>query len=199
MVDIYRIRATWTGMPGAPGVSTFYDSGPPSASELTAIRTFFNSLAAGLPNTLTISVQGTGDVVTAETGELVGGWSATAPSTVVGTSASGYGAPVGTCVHWTTGVVAHGRRVRGTTYIVPTVNQYEPGGTPIGTWVTTVQTAAAALVTALAGNMVVWHRPKFGPKPGPGVPRPVIRTGSVADVTGTSVPDKAVVLRSRRD
>jgi hypothetical protein len=98
-----------------------------------------------------------------------------------------------------TGSVVDGRRVRGTTYIVPTVNQFEPGGTPLNTWVSTLQTAASAMMTSLTPNLVVWHRPKFGPKPGPGLPRPLIRNGESKGVNGVFVPDKAVVLRSRRD
>lgn len=196
---IHRIRVTWTGMPGAPGISTWYTSAPPAAADLTAIRSFFNSLAAGLPNTLTITVLGVGDSLEETTGVLENVWSATAPATVVGTSASGYGAPVGTVIHWLTGVVVDGRRVKGSTFIVPTVNQYEAGGTPVGTWITTLTTAGNTLIAALGTQAGVWHRPKFGPRPGPGLPRPRIRDGSWEPASSVLVPDKAVVLRSRRD
>jgi len=199
MADIHRIRAVWSGAPGAPGISTFYTPAPPAAADLTAIWTFFNALIAGLPNTMTIQVQGTGDTVDDGTGDLTGSWTATAPSVVTGTSASGYAAPTGSCVHWTTGSVMDGRRVKGTTFIVPTVNQYEANGTLVGTWVTTLTTAAQTMQTALGANFMVWHRPLYGPRPPGGGSRPLLRAGGSANVTGVSVPDKAVVLRSRRD
>jgi len=186
-------------MPGAPGVSTFYTGAAPLAADLTAIRTFFNALAAGLPNTLTITVQGLGDIVDDSNGALVGSWTQTAPATVLGTSASGYASPVGSLVHWLTGAVVDGRRLRGTTYIVPTVNNYDANGTLLGAWVTTLTTAANAMFVSLGSNLVIWHRPKFGPKPVGGGPRPIIRTGSSSGATGVFVPDKSVVLRSRRD
>src|SRR4029453_14503020 len=34
MANIYRVRALWTGMPGAPGVSTFYTGAAPLAADL---------------------------------------------------------------------------------------------------------------------------------------------------------------------
>jgi hypothetical protein len=84
MADINRVRVLWTGMPGAPGVSTHYLGVGVAAADLTAIRTFYNALITGLPNTLTLTVLGTGDKVDDETGELTGSWSATAPTIVNG-------------------------------------------------------------------------------------------------------------------
>lgn len=194
-MTIHRVKVLWTGMPGAPGVSTHYLGSAPAAADLTAFRTFYNALIAGLPNTLTLTIPGSGDILDETTGTITGTWTATAPSTVVGTAASGYAAPVGTLAHWVTGGVVRGRRVRGTTFIVPTVNQFEPGGTPIGTWITTLQTAATALVTSLGANLVVWARPLRDPDP----PHAIVEPGSLHGVTGATVPDKAMVLRSRRD
>jgi hypothetical protein len=182
-------------MPGAPGVSTHYLNAAPGAADLTAIRTFFNALAAGIPNTANLTVDGVGDIINAQTGNLVGTWSATPPAAVAGSAASGYAAPVGTLVHWNTASVINRHRVKGTTYIVPTVNQFEPGGTPLATWLTTLSNAAGAMRDSLTGLFVVWARPFVPPVGSEADPR----DGSAVLVNGHSVPDKAVVLRSRRD
>lgn len=195
MADIYRIKSIWTGMPGAPGVSVMYANSAPSAATLTGVKTFWGAVSGSLPSTLTISVPGTGDIIDEATGDLTGTWSTTAPATTIGASAADYSAPSGSLVHWATSGVVAGRRVRGTTYIVPTVAQYESNGTLKSAWITTVQTAASALVSAFAGTMVVYAR-KFDPPAGSDKPA---RVGSSHVVTGNSVPDKAVVLRSRRD
>lgn len=199
MTDIYRVKALWTGMPGAPGVSTHYLASAPSAADLTAVKTFYGSFASFLPSSLTISVPGFGDVIDDVSGELQNTWTATAPAAVVCASAAAYAAPVGGCVHWLTGSVIGGRRVKGTTFIVPLVNKFDTNGTLDNAWVTTMDTAAGTLITALGANLGVWHRPRFGPKPGPGIPRPRLSDGSFEGVSGHSVPDKVVVLRSRRD
>lgn len=182
-------------MPGSPGVSTMYLSDAPVAANLTTIRTFWNALVAGLPNTLSLQVFGSGDIIDDTDGRIAGSWTAAAPAVVAGTSASGYGAPVGSCVNWlTNGIVAH-RHVRGRTFIVPTVNQFEPGGTLLATWITTLTTAASTMMTGLAPLLTIWARP-FEPKPGDDAPA---RDGSSHQAIGVSVPDKAIVLRSRRD
>jgi len=167
----------------------------PTAADLTAIKNFWNALVAGLPNTLSLQVQGTGDIIESTTGQLTGVWAATQPAAVTGTSASGYAAPVGTLVHWLTPGIVNGRHVRGTTYIVPTVNQFEPGGTPVATWLTTLTTAATTLWGALGTDFSVYAR-KYDPPPGSSNPH---RDGSIHAVTGVQVPDKSIVLRSRRD
>jgi hypothetical protein len=199
MADLYRVKTTWSGMPGAPGVSTMYLNATPTAADLTAIRTFFNALVAGLPNTATLQVQGVGDVISDTNGALSSTWVTTAPGVVTGTSASGYAGPTGACVHWLTNGIVRRRRVKGTTYIVPSVNQYDANGTLLGAWVTTVSGAAATMFGAMIGKFVVWNRPLYGPRPGPGAERPILESGSSHPVVGSQVPDKAVVLRTRRD
>lgn len=199
MGDIYRIKALWSGIPGSPGVSTHYMNAAPGAADLTAIKNFWNTGGSNFPSGLTIQVQGVGDIVDDGTGDLIGAWSTTQPAAVVGASAAAYAAPVGVAVHWRTGTVMDGRRVTGTSFAVPQIAVYESNGTIQAAITANWVAAAVAMIAALSGKLVVWHRPQFGPKPGPGVPRPVIRMGASAVVTSASSPDLAVVLRSRRD
>jgi len=195
MTNIARVRCLWSGFPGGPGVSTHYLAVSYPAGSIAAIRTFYNALAALLPNTLNIQVPGSGDLIDDATGDIIGSWTDTTPAVVAGTSASGYAAPVGALVRWNTNGIVAGRRVRGKTFIVPGVNMFEPGGTPIASAITTMTTAATTLVTATSPGLLVWARPFT---PGPDDDRPA-RAGTSHAVTSAFVPDKSMVLRSRRD
>ena len=98
----------------------------------------------------------------------------------------------------TAGFVA-GRRVRGRWFIVPLIaTGYDTAGSLSTAAQTTLDTAATALVTAFAGDMVVWARPFPGRDASPGVPAVPARSGSVHPIIDVTVPDLAVSLRSRR-
>jgi hypothetical protein len=194
MATLQRVRVTWSGFPGGPGVSTFYFSTLTTAY-LTALRTFYNALVAMLPNTCSIQVAGSGDTISDVDGKINGVWSNTPPSVVTGTSASGYAAPVGVLVRWESAGIVNGHHVRGKTYIVPAVNIYEANGTIVAANLTTISGAAATLLTAVGSDMKVWARP-FDTDP---VDPAKHRDGSSYAITSATVPDKAVVLRSRRD
>lgn len=190
-----RVKCNWTGFPGGPGISTFYLAGSYPTGSIAAIRTFFDAIKAFLPNTVSVQVSGSGDLIEDTTGALGGTWADTTPAVVVGTSASGYAAPTGMQVQWKTGAIVGRRRAVGKTFLVPLANIFEPGGTPLGTTVTSITAAANALLTATTPALLVWSRP-FEPEEGDERPA---RLGSSHAVTSVNVPDKAVVLRSRRD
>jgi len=63
---------------------------------------------------------------------------------------------------------------------------FEANGTIAAAALTTIQTAAAGLVTSAAGSLRVWSRPTD------------FRLGSNHQVVSSRVPDLAAVLRSRR-
>ena len=188
MADIARVRAAWQNWPGAPGVSTFYLNNPPTQAQIDAIRSFFNALITLLPSGLTITVPGSGDVLDDATGHINGAWSvATPPAVVTGTGAGNYAGNAGMCAHWLTNSVLLGRRIKGTTFLVPMISTaFSTDGSPGTSALSTVGTAAAGLVTGVGANMKVWHRPTH------------FAGGSSYTVTGSSVPDLAISLRSRR-
>jgi len=186
MADIQRVRAHWTGFSGAPGLTTFYCSN--GNSFLPDVRTFFNSIAGLLPSNVTISFDPFGDIIDEGNGALTGTWTAgSTPAVVTGSSGSVYQAPSGLLVNWQTGAVLNRRRLRGKTFLVPGPNG-SADGTPTTANLTTLQTAANTLITS-TGSMFVWHRPNSNTHTG----------GLSSTVTAAQVPDKFVILRSRRD
>lgn len=195
MADIYRVKALWSGFGGSPGVTTHYLGETPTAADLTAVRTFYNTLAPHLPSGLTIAVPGSGDIIDEFEAGLTGTWTATAPTAVSGSNAGEAPAPVGAVVQWLTAGIHRGKRVRGRSFLVPLAAQYEGNGTLLATFVTTAQGAGTALITALNPKLRVWCRPLYGE----GKPRPIIAVGNSFQVTAAAVPDKVMVLRSRRD
>lgn len=192
---ISRIKVTWSGFVGAPGVSTFYsiDQGV----DVPLIRTFFSAIAGMLPADVTISFSATGDVLDETTGAITGTYTVAQPDNVEGTNASDYAAPVGMSVEWETGVIQDGRRLRGRTYLVPmTGDMFSADGSPDPTAVTTLLDAAQSL--ADDSHLVVWHRPRAA-KTEETIPAVTSRTGGYASLSGATVTDAAAVLTSRRD
>lgn len=188
MATISRVRVAWQNWPGAPGVSTFFTAFSATQAQIDGIRAFYNALAALLPSGLTITVPPSGDNIDDATGQIVGSWGVgTPPAVVTGTGAGNYAGNAGACVHWTTNSVLLGRRVKGTTFLVPLVSTaFATDGSIGSATLTTIQTAASGLVTALATNGKVWSR------------KTPFRQGSSYTITGSSVPDLAISLRSRR-
>lgn len=187
MPDIKKAQAIWTGFNGAPGYTTLY-FGTASVTIAAQMRVFFDAIKALLPSIVTIQVQSTGLTVDIATGAATGTWTEAAVTPVVGTTAGVYSAPSGAVVDWLTPSFINGRRLRGRSFIVPMASaSYQNDGSILGTSLTILQNAASAFVAASAVDFVVWKRPVDG-------------AGGVAvAVTSAIVPDKAVVLRSRRD
>jgi hypothetical protein len=193
MANIAEIQVSWTGFPGSPGVSTFY-SDASVALPLAAIRTFFDTIKTRFPSVTNWTFPGVGDIFDSATGALVGSWAQAAPAVLVATGSAGnWVGPAGACVNWQTSTIVPpvpprttGHRLRGRTFLVPfDTNQFDNGSLVAAT-VTNVLAASTALVAAAGADLRVWHRPVAG-------------AGGVAGaITGATVPDKAVVLRSRR-
>jgi hypothetical protein len=135
------------------------------------------------------------DVYNEEDGELMASYAAAVtPGVVPGTSASNYAAGAGFKVTWNTGSIRDGRRVRGSTYIVPAgSNVYDGNGRILPASQTTVNNAAQAMIGALTLNATplgVWSRPRILPTP---------RAGALFDVESGSCSAKTAILRGRRD
>lgn len=203
MVELQRQRVAWTGFPGAPGVSTFYFTDAPGAQgDVTA---FFTTIALSTPIDVHFQVEATGDIIDSATGTLTGTWVGTQQVPAIGANVSDYAAPVGACVEWLTAAVRNGHHVRGRTYLVPiSRDTFDTDGTLQPNSIAAFLAAALALNGAQVGNLKIWSRPvvargawtdKFG-KLHAAV---AASAGAAFDVVGARVPDKAVVLRSRRD
>lgn len=189
MADLKRVRVTWSGSAVVgPGVSTFYFAS--AATGFPAkLQTFFQAIKSSFPVTATITVPNTGDVINEATGALSGVWTDSGGSTTVGTGAFPYPAGVGIRVRWVTGGVRHGRRVVGSTFLVPVVNPaYDTDGTIIPATLTTIGTAVNAFVTSAAGDQHIWSKPT----------PPGGSDGTSSSVLAGFVPDMVTSLRSRR-
>lgn len=197
------IRTEWSGTSGGPGLTQIaVDTGDiiiineaTAQSLVDAMRGFWDTIKANLPNELTLSVSPTIDLYNTATGVLSGSITApTAPTDVVGQSSTSYAGGAGMKVTWGTNIIKSGRRVRGSTYIVPAASTiYSSTGTVTAAAQLAVNTAAATLLTAFAATgceMQVWSRPKDAP---------VARIGVVTPVGGGTVSSKSAILRGRRD
>lgn len=169
-------------------------------TRIDAVRAFWDATKAHLPTGLTINVPNVGDSIDEENGHLDGTWSVgTAPSPVVGTGAGAYAGNAGAVIHLLTAGFVAGRRVRGRWFFVPLLgSSYDTSGSLSTAAQTLLDASATALVTAFAGDMVVWARPFPGRDASPGVPAVPARAGSIHPVVDVNVPDLAVSLRSRR-
>jgi hypothetical protein len=182
MTSLHQIRVTWTGLSGLPGVSTFYSSGDKDVT-IAAIRTFFEGIATSLPSAVRINYPTSGVDVDISTGAVTGAWTSLSRAATAGTNTGLFAAPAGAVVNWRTGFYLGGRELRGKTFLVPlSGSAYQSDGTLVDTVRQGIQDAA----TTLIGSTVpprIWSR----------------KQGADATVTAASVPDKVVILRSRRD
>jgi hypothetical protein len=161
------------------------------------IHTFFATVADYVPSIVTLQVESTGDMIEDTTGALIGSWSETPVTPLAGAGGGIYAAPAGGCVDWLSSVVIDGRRPMGRTFLVPLVGAaFQADGTLIDSIKANIKAAGDALLVAMAGNLVVWHRPRLASA---GPPAVAARAGGHVEVSACRVPDKAVVLRSRRD
>lgn len=185
MAGMQRVRVTWDGLGGLPGLSTFYYAATsPAVADLT---TFFSAIKGQFPTPLTWTIPSTGDVIDNATGALLGTWTGTGGGTVAATgAASQYAAGTGLRVRWLTGQVHNGRRVAGSTFLCPVItNTYSLSGS-IDPTKLSIFTAAAAAYVAAAPVKLVWSR---GRTPGDGVS---------VNINSYDVPNRVSSLRSRR-
>lgn len=197
-MTLARVSCSWQNWPGAPGVSQFYGDGASIQPLLDALHTFFEVVKTQLPTGLTITIPGSGDLIDETTGKITGSYGGLIPPALTtGTGAASYAGNAGAVVHWLSSTVVDGRRLRGRTFLVPlTSGAYDSSGSIAATYLTSLQNAAAALVSSTGSTMQVWHRPVYAvPKT---TPPTLVKPGSRATVTSSRVPDLAVSLRSRR-
>jgi hypothetical protein len=197
MVTLNRVRVTWTGLPGGPGVTThFFDTS--ATPPLAQIRTAYANLVNFLPGAVTLQVQPTGDQIDALTGKITGDWAGTAVAAVSGGVAAAYSAAVGGVVDWKTSAIVLGRRLRGRTFIVPLISSsFTSSGVLTAGAITALQSFATGMMPGTGPAMQIWSRPVV---PTPQVPNPKNpRSGQASIVVANVVPSLTAVMRSRRD
>lgn len=198
-----RIRVQWTGGRGGDGVSTFYALDGSTA--LAAVHDFFDALKALVPATIVWSFSPVGDTIDEESGVLTGSYSAIGESNVSATgSDTNVADPVGAVLRWETSQIRYGHRVRGRTFIVPGIKDMYAAGTLNDSVVTQLEGYGNDMLAVVPDNFVVWTRPFLGTpawtdKYGVTHAARAAHDGATSTITECTVPDKAVVLRSRRD
>lgn len=194
MATINRARVAWTNFSGAPGLSTFYFGS--STVDMTALRAFFNAFTLLIPSGVTIAVPSAGDQINDTTGQITGIWTGPAQSSFNCSGGTGaYAGGSGAVCEWLSSAIVAGRRPIGKTFLVPLISgQFDSNGSLSAGCITAIQTAAATLITAYAGEMKVFSRPYVPPVGSPNPPR----VGVASTIVAARVPDLAAVLRSRR-
>jgi hypothetical protein len=165
---------------------------------VNAVRKFWNSCAAQLPDEIRIQVDPVVDTYVQEDAELFSSnTAASTPGVVAGTSAAGYGGGMGVKITWNTNQVRFGRRVKGSTFIVPCAGGVWTAAGTIGTVAAqTFNTAAADLITDLTAggtSLAVWSRPREATE------TLEARAGFATQVASGNVGMKSAILRGRRD
>lgn len=197
MTGINRVKTTFTGFPGGPGVATMYATD--CTTFLTSLTALWTAVSGAMPTDVNIQIENTGDIIDETTGELIGAWTGPAQAMLSGLSGGTYAAPAGCCLDWITSTYADGRLVRGRTFVVPVESSSYQSDGSIGTVTLAALVAAcAAFVTAEGAFFVVWHRPYAGRPAAPPKPARPAHLGSAPLVTSSRVPDRVAVLRSRR-
>lgn len=171
-----------------PGISTFYAVGTDGAALAAAVWDFFTSIKDEFPIGVTWTRPTGGETVDDNTGEINGTWTGGTGGTLSGTDSGPFARGVGMRIVWETAGVTGGRRVRGSTFLVPLgASRYQSDGSIIDARVTNVLTAGNALVTAMAGALVILTR------------NTPAHSGTSHEVTSVTVPDKTTWLTTRRD
>lgn len=187
MANLARVRVVWSGAPViGGGVSTFFVD-EAATGFLSDIRGFFDAIDLTVTGGITWSFPSTGDLIDIATGELTGSWSETPAADVNSTGSGVHAAGVGTRATWRTSGIRNGRRVVGSTFIVPLhTGSYATDGTIDTATLTLLRNAADSLLTDIAGALRVYSRPSVGV------------AGQASPVISSNVPDKVSWLRSRR-
>ena len=193
-----RIRVTWSGMPGGPGVSTFYADD--ATVVITPLHSFFSDNTSKLPSDVAIQVEASGDKIDPADGKIVGAWSGDAQSPLQGSDGGRYLAPAGFFVRWLTSSISDGHRIHGRTFFVPAApSQFQTNGALDVGAQAAIQTTTDSFRLAVMPHLLVWHRPFKGRAATPTRPARPAHVGAAFPVTGSSVGHLAAVLRSRRD
>lgn len=185
MTTVRRVPVTWSGVTGLPGVSAFTTED--DAAGIPAIKAYFNAIKALFPAGVSWQIPTSGDTFDDTTGTINGSWSDSGGGTVASTGSGIWAAGTGTYVRWQTTVIRGGRRVKGRTFLCPIFGSaYQSDGTILDAYVTTLQTAADALVAA--DSLCVWARPGSSG----------VAAGAACKVSSATQLDRVTSLRSRR-
>jgi len=170
VADLNEVIIEWQSAKSPGGLSILYFKASGSvASQRSAIQSMLGGVVARLDNNTSWVVRTSGKVRDEATGTLTGFWNDANAKTGVGTL-SGNAVPNASQVllQWRTSTIVNGRLLQGRTYIPGlSATSLDEGELSSGA-ITSFQAGQAALLAAVPGDLVVWHRPGGG-SPGSGV------------------------------
>jgi hypothetical protein len=185
MVNIDQLVVTSSGYQGAPGYSTFYAI--PGSGGQAAYVAFFQSLALLFDQQISFQIPNSGDTLDSATGDIVGSWSEGSNTTVTGATSSSWIDGVGMRIRWRTGGTNNGRRVVGTTFLVPVAaSSFEKNAGLTAAAIGIAQDAADDLLLAMTSPPLIWSRPVAG------------AGGTTNSIVSAFVPDRVSWLRTRK-
>jgi hypothetical protein len=196
MTDLMRVRVPWSGsLVTGPAVSTFYAAPGALTGWRDALVALFTAVKPHVPAGITWEIPSTADILDEGTGKLTGTFAIGAAGTVTSNTVANEVKPgVGCRIRWHTAGVVGGRRVTGTTFIVPIQATLYPNGL-VSSSVTTSLNAACAAYIAVAGFTPVVYSPLVNNVPDPkGRNRP----GASSEILSGDVASQMTWLRSRR-
>lgn len=165
---------------------TYWDSIHPVASQLTALKNFFEAIKPHFAGTCTYQVEGTGREMNEVTGTLTGIWTSPAPAVTTGAGGTSITPDaVQTLFRWNTGIIIGGRFVQGRTFVPGIISGSTSGGNVSVAALAALNTAATNFVGANIG-FGIWHRPVGG------------SGGVLVPVVGGTTWSELAVLRRRR-
>lgn len=170
--DVARVFTKYSGLSGSTNwITRNYfergDLGAITVGDFTnftgQLQDFWDAVAGLLPAAMGVTVQVTGEILNSETGVLERDITGTSGArTTAGTDTNAYVMGSGFRVLWTSSDILFGRHVHGSMAVVPICEDGFVNGDPSTAAVTTVQTAAEALVnnTDTGGYpLVIYSRP----------------------------------------
>ena len=203
MASIYQVTWRWTGFQGAPGFTNFFydattDTPVQALAAVTKSKIFWTGVQGILQSIVHVDPVTDVRVISDNDGTLVNIYTVSGVTGITGGAGGTFAGPSGAMVDWLTATVHGGRSMMGKTFLVPVASSvYDNDGTITGTNVTAIATAAENMRTASGPAFGIWGRPTYV-KPAT-TPPTIDRPGLWGPATGSRVPDKSVVLTSRRD
>lgn len=157
--------ARWVGGRIGAGATVLHFksiAGPSQATAIaTNVRALFNTLAAVLPDDVTINFDSEVREL-ADDGTLTAVYPVAAPAAVTGSGVGVFSNGTGILVRHSTGTIFAGRRLLGRTFLVPaTGTSFNGNGDVLAATVTLVNNAFATLRTSMTGGgaeFAVWSR-----------------------------------------
>jgi len=181
-----RVRTAFTGITGAPYLSTLYfagTNGDDADAAASAVSDYWVFLAPVISSNVSFVVDPDVASIDEEDGTMLDSFPVSVDSG--SGSASGDMLPYTTqgLQRWSTGQVRGGRVVRGRTFVPGAVVGNNDDGVPDGAYIDKVQTAGNDLISDGASTLLVWSR----------------KNQTAIEVTAAGCWAQWAELRSRRD